>query len=192
MATTASPIYYKWDSETEYGTTNTLSVTEAGSHTVHVKDANGCENETSKDVAFYPLPTPQIAMADEKDYLCADGTALTLKTTESYKSYKWSTAATTATIDVTTAGNYTVEVTNDNDCKATSNEFAVELHALPVLADITDKIVCADVKADFTLTLATATEGDYTYNVSTVASQTSDEFLLGKGDYSATVTDKFG
>ncbi|MBO4734936.1 MAG: hypothetical protein J5614_00935, partial [Paludibacteraceae bacterium] len=134
---------------------------------------------------------PQIVKVDANDYLCADGKALTLKTSDAYKSYKWSTTATTATIDVTTAGDYTVEVTDNNNCKATSEIFPIELHSLPVLDDIADQTVCVDVKVEFSLSLATPTEGDYTYNVSTT-SQTSNVFSLGKGNYSATVTDKYG
>ncbi|MBQ8020269.1 MAG: hypothetical protein IJ263_07700, partial [Paludibacteraceae bacterium] len=175
------------------GSGTSLSVNEAGNYKVVVTTTQNCVDSTDAiPVEFHSLPTPEIVKVNSDDYLCADGVALTLKTTESYKSYKWSTTATTATINVTTAGNYTVEVTDDNGCKATSNDFVAELHTLPVLADITDKTVCAGVKADFTLTLATETEGEYTYNVSTFASQTSNTFSLGKGDYSATVTDKFG
>ncbi|MBR5209427.1 MAG: hypothetical protein IKV67_06200, partial [Paludibacteraceae bacterium] len=200
LTNTVDGYSYEWKQKdgtsTEFvtaGTGTTISVAEAGDYKVIATTAQNCIDSTdAMTVEFHSLPTPQIVKADANDYLCADGNALTLKTSEEYKSYEWSTAATTATIDATTAGDYTVEVMDDNNCKATSEKFSVELHPLPVLDDIVDQTVCVDAKANFTLTLATATEGEYTYNVSTVNPQTSDEFLLGKGNYSATVTDKYG
>ena len=109
LTNTVDGYTYDWEKKvgtaTEFvyaGTTGTsLSVSEAGEYRVKVTSAQKCTKTTdATTVEFHSLPTPQIAKADEKDYLCADGTALTLKTTESYKSYKWSTAATTATIDI--------------------------------------------------------------------------------------------
>ncbi|MEE1064045.1 MAG: hypothetical protein UH071_10295, partial [Paludibacteraceae bacterium] len=193
---------YTYDWEKKVGTSTTfvsagtglsINTKDAGEYRVKVTSAQNCTKTTDAiAVEFHSLPTPQIVKVDANDYLCADGKALTLKTSDEYESYKWSTTATTAMIDVTTAGDYTVEVTDDNNCKATSEKFSVALHSLPVLDEIADQTVCVDAKANFTLTLATATEGEYTYNVSTVNPQTSDAFSLGKGNYSATVTDKYG
>ena len=81
------------------GSGTSLSVNEAGDYKVVVTTTQNCVDSTDAiPVEFHSLPTPEIVKVNSDDYLCADGVALTLKTTESYKSYKWSNAATTATI----------------------------------------------------------------------------------------------
>ena len=46
-------------------------------------------------------------------------------------SYLWSTGETTASINATTSGNYTVTVTNSNGCTATSNPTVVTVNQAP-------------------------------------------------------------
>jgi hypothetical protein len=54
----------------------------------------------------------------------------------SYPAYKWSTNETTSLISVKAAGTYTVEVTDDNGCKATSSETVgtIQKFAAPTLS----------------------------------------------------------
>jgi hypothetical protein len=82
-----------------------------------VVDSLGCSNSTvSTQVTAIPLPSPTITLM---------GNVLT---TDPAPSYEWylngnSTGLTTQTITVTSSGNYTVKVTNDDDCTGTSASF---------------------------------------------------------------------
>ncbi len=58
------------------------------------------------------------------------GGKVTLTASEG-SSYLWSTGATTRSIEVSTAGNYTVTVTNANGCSATSTATAVTVSTFP-------------------------------------------------------------
>jgi len=66
--------------------------------------------------------TPTIT-ADGSTTLCVGG-SVTL-TSSTGTSYLWSTGATTASISPTTAGNYTVQVTNANGCQSASSAATV-------------------------------------------------------------------
>jgi hypothetical protein len=82
-----------------------------------VVDSLGCSNSSvSTQVTAIPLPVPTIALA---------GNVLT---TDPAPSYAWflngnALGLTTQSITVTSSGNYTVEVTNTEDCSGTSATF---------------------------------------------------------------------
>ncbi len=70
------------------------------------------------------------------------GGSVTL-TSSTGSSYLWSTGATTASISPTTAGNFTVQVTDVNGCKATSQPVVIKINSLPtVIANTSKTIVC--------------------------------------------------
>ncbi len=192
----ATGVTYKWDSETEYSDKPSITVSSDNKeHTVYVKDSKGCVNSDSKVVEFNELPQPVIEKTYADDYLCNDGIALALRTSEEYTTYKWSTAEVTREINVSAAGKYTVTVTDGNGCKNTSEEHVVILYDSPALNDVDPQTVCEGSPADFTLTIKTATTGDYKYTVdgheSTDATDKT-KFTLGKGTHKAVVTDKYG
>ena len=84
-----------------------------GIYTVLGTDANGCENEASVTITALPNPTATIAGAIS---FCS--TSSSVLTASGGGTYKWSTNATTAAINVTAAGTYTVTVTSANGCTA--------------------------------------------------------------------------
>ena len=61
------------------------------------------------------------------------GNSVTLSTDSVYVSYAWSTGETTATISVTTSGNYTVYVTDNYGCTGTSLPVTVTVVPLPIV-----------------------------------------------------------
>ncbi|WP_159439029.1 T9SS type A sorting domain-containing protein [Maribacter ulvicola] len=76
-------------------------------------DDNSCVGETTAMVTINPLPIAEIGGVLE---ICSgNSTALTAS---GGTSYLWSTGATTAAIEVATAGDYTVTVTDENGCTA--------------------------------------------------------------------------
>ncbi|MFC4233244.1 beta strand repeat-containing protein [Parasediminibacterium paludis] len=116
-------------------TTASINVSTSGSYTVTVTNTNGCSATSSATtVTVNPLPTPTITTGGATTF-CAGG-SVTL-TASSGSSYLWSTGATTASINVSNSGNYSVTVTNSNGCSAISSPTMVTVNLLPVVAPIT-------------------------------------------------------
>src|SRR5205807_2305981 len=119
---TSSPAsLYQWSSGQ---TTQQIFVTAAGSYSVTTTNANGCSaTSAATSVTVNPLPTATITAGGPTNF-CAGG-SVTLSAPAGLSSYAWSNGATTQSINVTTAGNYSVTVTNANGCGATSAATAV-------------------------------------------------------------------
>ena len=67
-------------------------------------------------------PTPEVHI--ETQNLTCDGSSADLKVVEDYPGYNWSNGAGTQSIHITTAGVYTVTVTDSKGCTATGTENA--------------------------------------------------------------------
>ena len=107
--------------------TQSIAVTSAGSYTVTV-NANGCTaTSTPTVVTVNALPTATITAAGSTT-LC-QGSSVVL-TASPATSYLWSTGATSASITVANAGNYSVALTT-NGCSATSAVTTVNVTPLP-------------------------------------------------------------
>src|ERR1035437_9580313 len=133
---TSSPeTSYLWSTG---ATTASINITTAGSYSVRVKNASGCQSTTSVAtiVTVNALPaTPTITTGGLTTF-CAGG-SVTL-TSSAGSTYLWSNGATTANINITTAGGYSVRVTNANGCQsASSMATIVTVNALPATPTIT-------------------------------------------------------
>ncbi len=108
--------------------TNAITVSTSGIYSVIVTDGNGCTSESSTvEVTFVPVPTPQITVEGSLN-LCSGET--TVLTASGGTSYVWSTGATTNSITVSTAGNYSVTAFNGT-CEATSTSVTVTVTETP-------------------------------------------------------------
>jgi gliding motility-associated-like protein len=124
-------------------TTQTISVNTSGEYFVEVTDQDGCKGYDTLNVIVHNLPTPSL---QNDTAICIDAPAITLNP-GNYVEYLWSTAATTSTIDVNTAGEYIVGVKDINGCIA-SDTFNLSINTLPIV-DINDRLVCPGVTANF-------------------------------------------
>ena len=133
--TSSAETSYLWSTG---ATTANIDVTTAGSYTVQVTNTNGCQSAISAATAVTvnALPATPTITAGGPTTFC-DGESVTL-TSSAATSYLWSTGATTASINVTTAGSYTVQVTNAEGClSAPSTGTVVTVNALPATPTIT-------------------------------------------------------
>ena len=107
---------YHWSNGT---LTETNHITVSGTYTVTVDNANGCTGTASltSTVTNYPIPTASITGAAT---ICNVGPVILTASTSS--SYHWSTSATSPTISATSAGTYTVTVTNTYGCAGTASK----------------------------------------------------------------------
>ncbi len=106
---------------------SSINVNTTGSYSLTVTDANGCTGTTARSIVTYPTPVPFISGTLS---FCA-GTATTLNAGTGYSSYLWSTGATTATIPVSTVGNFSVAVTNSYGCSASAYASTTQTGAIP-------------------------------------------------------------
>jgi len=109
-------------------TTQSIAATTAGAYTVTV-NANGCTaTSAATNVVVNALPVATISASGATN-LC-QGSTVTL-TASPATTYLWSNGATTPSITVSAAGNYSVTNTT-NGCSASSNPTTINVQALPV------------------------------------------------------------
>ncbi|MEO7265943.1 MAG: fibronectin type III domain-containing protein [Ferruginibacter sp.] len=110
---------YSWSTG---ASTRTITVSNAANISVTVTNANGCSASSAVVTSIYNPPVPQIL---GNSGFCAGG-SLTLTATAGYVNYLWSTTETTSSINVNTAGLYSVTVTDNNGCTGTSSRSAIQ------------------------------------------------------------------
>ena len=133
--TSSSGTSYLWSNG---ASTSSITVNTSGSYTVKVTNASGCQSAASVPtvVTVNALPAIPTITADGPITFCAGG-SVTL-TSSAGTSYLWSNGATTASINVTTSGSYTVQVTNASGCQSSASiATVVTVNALPLTPTIT-------------------------------------------------------
>ncbi|MBN2561462.1 MAG: hypothetical protein JXQ75_11090, partial [Phycisphaerae bacterium] len=100
-------------------TTQAIDATSAGTYSVTVTDANGCEGTDEINITVNTNPMVTIT-ADPGETVC-EGTTVTLDAGAGFTSYLWGTGEETRTIAVTTTGTYSVTVTDANGCEGTDD-----------------------------------------------------------------------
>jgi gliding motility-associated-like protein len=119
-------------------TTQSIVVTASGSYSVRITNSTGCQSLASiaTTVTVNSLPVSPTITAGGPVTFCSGGSVNLTSSTGN--AYLWSTGATTASINVTISGSYTVRVTNSNGCQsAVSSAINVTVNSLPVVPTIT-------------------------------------------------------
>jgi YVTN family beta-propeller protein len=177
-----------------------INVTTAGSYTVRVTNANGCQSTTSAAtvVTVNALPATPTITAGGPTTFCAGGT-VTL-TSSAGTSYLWSNVATTSSINVTTPGSYTVRVTNASGCQSVASAATVVIvnaaPVAPVVGTITNptcsvatgSVLLSGLPASGTWTLTRNPGGTTTTGTGTSTTIPG----LAAGTYNYTVTNAAG
>ena len=88
------------------------TITSAGTYTLTVIDTVGCQATDTTTVVSVPVPVNFLPTAITKCFY----STLTLQPYNTYNAYLWNTKGTTPTINVLTAGTYTLQVTDANGC----------------------------------------------------------------------------
>jgi len=132
---------YLWSTS---ASTQTITVGTSGTFTVQVTDANGCTAVASRVITVNTNPTPTITETDNSgtpndNILCAGGSAAL--NAGAYTAYLWTGGSVMQTLNVTTAGTYTVQVTDANGCTATADQ-AISVNALPAATLSGTFLVC--------------------------------------------------
>ncbi len=166
---------YEWSTS---AMSQSITVDQTGTYTVTVTDGNMCEAETSFDFTVNDLPSPSITGPAE---FCA-GDMIELTAVGDFESVQWNSGPTDPTITVFTAGDYTVLVTDENDCTNTAS-ITVSENPLPTVDISGDMNICDNGDG-----VLDATAGFASYQWSTNADASSIT-VDQPGTYSVTVED---
>lgn len=160
----------------------TFPVTAAGQYAVTVTDANGCQ---AADTVNVTEVSASVDIGNDTS-ICVGGVA-TFDAGAGYTSYAWSTGANTQTITATTAGAYTVTVTDVNGCVATDVVLITAVVPFPVIDIGPDTVLCANASL-----LLNPGPGYDDYLWSTGSTGQTQQVIPAVGTYSVTVTNDPG
>ena len=185
-----APYTYSWSN----GDTNQDAAgLAAGSYTVTVTDAHGCQN-----VNTYTVTQPAAALAATgvvTDATCVNptGGAIDITVTGGVGpyTYNWTNGSSTEDLTGLSAGTYTVQVTDNNACTVSATFTVTGGGAIAITLDSTHNLSCYGTNDGAVYISVTGGNGVYTYNWS---NGTSNQDLTGVagGSYSVTVADGSG
>jgi hypothetical protein len=169
---------YQWSNG---ATTSSINVTQSGTYTVTVTDANGCSGtaQSYANVGVGNIPQPNLG-----NDVSTCSNSYTLNAGAGYSSYQWSTGATWQSITATQSGTYTVTVTDASGCTATDAVY-VSLGSNINLNLGNDVSTCSNSYS------INAGAGYSSYQWSTGAT-TAAITVTQSGNYSVTVTNASG
>lgn len=165
---------YHWSTG---ATAPVITVTSSGNYVCTFTNSYGCTSSQCVIVNVFSAPT-----ITGNTSFCSGG--YTTLTATGGDSYQWSTGATSATINVNTAGNYSVTASTSNGCSGSTSVNVVENQ--PVNVTITgNSVICNE-----TSTTLTATSGaSYLWS----SGETTQSISVNTpGSYSVTVTNTNG
>ncbi|WP_169334030.1 glycoside hydrolase family 9 protein [Cytophaga aurantiaca] len=195
---------YKWmNGTTQVGTAQIYTATTTGNYTVEVTNAGNCKaTSASTTVTVNAAPTSTITASGSTSIPQGGSVVLTANTGSGF-TYKWFKGSvqvgTAQTYTATDAGVYTVEVTNANNCSATSAGTNVNINSnQPSVITITSPVanttvqgtitIAADVTdPDGTIVAVEFLDGNMVIGTSTTAPYSFDWNNPGQGTHVITV-----
>jgi len=163
-------VAYTWSTGEQ---TQSIEITTAGSYSLTLSNGE-CSETDNFEVQVITLPSSGL----ENQYTICDGASLALTAPDGL-AYTWSTGAQTQSIEIATAGNYSLTISNGG-CSATHN-FVVQVITLPASGLETQYTICEGVPVALT-----APDG-LVYTWSTGA-QTQGIEIATAGNYSLTLS----
>lgn len=195
---------YQWTfngSNITNATGQQLYVFSSGDYGVTIKDNNGCSaNIAAVTITVDSLPDATITPSGVNQYLC-NGSTLTL-TVPAGNSYQWFkdgspiSGATSNSYMVTGAGNYSVKVSNSNNCSDVSSTINVTIQS-PPNASIKNPSQTSFCKGDSLMLEAASTGTGWTYewmlNGTPISgANNSSHYANVNGNYTVKITNNFG
>ncbi len=161
VALTSSPgTTYLWSTG---ATTQNINPTTSGTYSVRITNANGCQSSSSVPavVTVNALPAMPVITSSGPTTFC-EGGSVTLTSSQG-SDYLWSTGAITPGINISTAGSYTVQVTDANECQSVASAAVVTtINTLPVVNAGTDVTIPNGTST--TIDATVSGDAPFTYN----------------------------
>ncbi len=184
-----APYSYNWSNG---ATTQDLTNLAPGNYLVTVTDNNGCEGTYSASISE---PTTINASTNATNVACSGGdngaVQISVDGGTAPYSYNWSNGATTQNINSLTAGDYSVTITDANNCSTTADASVDQAGDLLVTVDQATNVSCnGDNDGAISISVSGGT-APYSFNWSNGAT-TEDLTGLTAGDYTGNITDANG
>jgi PKD domain/Secretion system C-terminal sorting domain len=130
------------------GIDNSITVGTTGNYSTTYTDNNGC-SATSNSINVIVNALPQVSISANGNTSFCTGGNVTLSSNQTAGNL-WSNGLNTADIEVTSTGNYSVVVTDNNGCQNTSNIISVSVSDAPApTASVSgNNIFCAGQSAE--------------------------------------------
>lgn len=179
---------YQWSNGSQAQDVSHLT---AGTYSLTVFDANGCNATLNSIVVTQPLAiTASINTTSVGCYGGSTGGATVTSTGGTFPyQFHWNNNSSADHISNVTAGNYTLTVTDANGCTQTAQATVGTVPPM-VLTGASNPVVCSSAFTDIALSIANGTS-PYTYEWSN-GDKTQDLSHVHAGDYSVTVKDANG
>jgi large repetitive protein len=111
-------------------TTKSITVQESGIYNLQYIDSIGCLGPLSANTVVVEHSLPEQPVISYTTNVICQGSSVTLYAPAGYAVYKWSTGATTSSIDVSIAGAYAVSVKDTSNCESFPSD-SVHIIVLP-------------------------------------------------------------
>ncbi|MCH2224779.1 MAG: hypothetical protein MK066_08430, partial [Crocinitomicaceae bacterium] len=178
------PYTYLWSN---LETTEDISGLSAGSYTLTVTDNNGCTIDYVETITN-SSPGFSVAIAGTVDEFCGDGSgsiSTSLTGGANPISYLWSDGQTTANATGLNAGNYSLEVTDNNGCILNTSA-AIGGGGINITSSLISDEICGDLSGSIDVSFS---GGLSPYNfIWSNGAITEDITSLGAGSYELTIT----
>ncbi|MDB5251460.1 MAG: hypothetical protein JWP27_629, partial [Flaviaesturariibacter sp.] len=208
VLTSSAGSAYQWllnGSPIAGATGQTYAATAGGQYAVRVTDGNGCTAQSAdKSIVMNTPATPSLTMSPSSGIFCTGGSVtLASSVTGTYvwkrtvSSVTTTLANTTQSILASTAGSYTVTVTDANGCSATSAAAVVTAGGQPLLPNISGSSTAICPGGTATLAVANVQTGiTYSWTPVTGLSSTLSPTVTASPatttSYLVTATNSFG
>ena len=162
-----------------------------GTSTYYAQSSNGtCSSLTRTVVTLTINATPEVTISGNSVLTCVNEsiTLTAIATVQGSASYLWNTGATTATIEVTASGEYSVTVTDGSSGCSAMETVTVTGDATPPAANISGNGVLTCATQSITLTASATVQGTASYLWNTGAT-TATIMVTASGEYSVVVLD---
>lgn len=182
------PYAFKWNTN---ATADSIGKLTAGTYTVTVTDANGCQRTGS--FIIRQAPAINITINSTAIVCGAENTGMATATASGGKApytYLWSNGKNTPKVEDLVTGTYRVTVTDANGCSAVK-ETNVNVVSDFAITAVPRNVLCNGDNSGSILVTASGGTAPYTYAWNTGSTATEIVNLIS-GVYSVTVTDKNG
>ena len=166
--------HYSWNTGSAQ---RTITVNQPGTYIATVQTVYGCTANDTVEVVSFANP-----VINGNTVFCSGG--YTTLTATGGENYQWSTGATSASINVNTAGNYSVTASTSNGCSGSASVTVIQNEASEVVVS-GNTVICSGIGTSLTASSGT----DYLWSTGETTQSIS---VNNPGTYSVTVTNSNG